>query len=302
MNINEEKETALFHATSDALPTLAEGDRVAVVCCSNGQTYKNEDKIRLLGDVLQRQGLSPVFSSHIYRKDSVFSGTGKERAESLMQYYRDDTVRAVFDISGGDIANEILPYLDYDLIAHSNTMFWGYSDLTTVINAIYAKTGAPSVLYQIRNLIGQDGQRQCENWIDSVLHGGDALFDVAYRMVQGRSMQGVLVGGNIRCLLKLAGTPYWPDMTGKVLLLEAYHGEVPQMVTYLNQLKQIGVFEQIRGILLGTFTQMEEEKRQPDVLKLVQQCAGMEIPVAKTEYIGHGADSKAVIIGREISL
>ena len=115
-------------------------------------------------------------------------------------------------------------------------------------------------------------------------------------------MQGIVVGGNIRCLLKLAGTPYLPNMTGKVLLLEALHGTVPQMVTYLNQLAQMGVFEQINGILLGTFTQMEEENMQPGMIELVQRYAGTRISIAKTEEIGHGTDSKSIMIGREISV
>lgn len=285
-------------------PLLAKGDKVAFVCCSNGQSRRNEEIIKQLETVLQQAGLTVVCSPYLYEKenDFVFSGTGKERAESLMQFYQDDAIRAIFDLSGGDLANEILPYLDYEIIAHSAKMFWGYSDLTTIINAIYAKTGKVSVLYQIKNLVSRDGKEQLENWSRTVLHVEDDLFAFPYRMIQGKSIQGIVVGGNIRCLLKLAGTEYWPDMNGKVLLLEALHGAVPQMVTYLNQLAQIGVFEQINGILLGTFTQMEEENIQPGIIELVKRCAGAEIPIAKTEEIGHGTNSRAIMIGKEISL
>lgn len=54
-------------------------------------------------------------------------------------------------------------------------------------------------------------------------------------------------------------------------LLHSYGGEVPQMTTYLAQLKQIGAFEQVKGILLGTFTKMEENKCQPDIVTLVKE-------------------------------
>lgn len=114
-------------------------------------------------------------------------------------------------------------------------------------------------------------------------------------------MQGIVVGGNIRCLLKLAGTPYWPDMNGKILLLESLGGLVPQMTAYLNQLKQIGVFEQINGILLGTFTKMEEEKAYPSMPELVKRYAGKELPIAKTNEIGHSANAKAIVIGKEMN-
>lgn len=74
-----------------------------------------------------------------------------------MSFYRDPEVKAIFDLSGGDIANEILPYLDFKIIARSHAVFWGYSDLTTILNAIYAKTGKSSVLYQARNLVSEAG-------------------------------------------------------------------------------------------------------------------------------------------------
>jgi len=72
------------------------------------------------------------------------------------------------------------------------------------------------------------------------------------------------------------------------------------MTTYLAQLKQIGAFEQVKGILLGTFTKMEENKCQPDIVTLVKEFAGERIPVAKTREIGHGSDSKAIIIGERL--
>ena len=112
----------------------------------------------------------------------------------------------------------------------------------------------------------------------------------------------MVVGGNIRCLLKLAGTPYWLDMTDKILLLEARSGGVAQMTTYLSQLQQMGVFGQIRGILLGTFTQMEREQAKPEITELVMRFAGEKMPIAKTSWIGHGADSRAIVIGEEILL
>ena len=157
-------------------------------------------------------------------------------------------------------------------------------------------------MYQVRNLIYENAASQIANFTDTVMNQGQDLFRFNYRFVQKEHMQGVVVGGNIRCLLKLAGTEYFPDMTGKILLLEAYGGAVPQMVTYLSQLKQMGVFENAAGVLLGTFTKMEEENCNPSMEELVKGCAGEEIPIACTTEIGHGTNSKAIVIGREIEL
>ena len=214
---------------------MKNGDKVGIVCCSNGQAKANKGRLQKLHDTLMEIGLVPVWSEFIYEKEGVFSGTGAERAKALMDFYKRDDIKAIFDISGGDIANEVLPYLDFSVIAEAKKQFWGYSDLTTILNAIYTKTGQNGVLYQVRNLIYDDALIQVQHFTESVMEQGAGLFDFKYEFVQGTSMHGIVIGGNIRCLLKLAGTEFFPDMTGKILLLEAYGGEMPQMVTYLNQ-------------------------------------------------------------------
>lgn len=276
-------------------------DKIGIVNCSNGQKAEHREYIEKLKDRLNELGLEPVFSEYIYEKDNIFSGNGKQRAKALMDFYRDDEIKAIYDISGGDIANEILPYLDFEVIKNSGKRFWGYSDLTTIINAIYAKTGKESVLYQIKNLIYEDSQNQIQRFKNQVNNQGD-MFDFKYTFVQKERVDGVVIGGNIRCLLKLAGTEYFPDMEGKILLLEARSGKVPQMVTYLNQLKQMKVFDKVSGILLGTFTEMDLKGCKPDIIELVKSYAGTDLPIAVTNEIGHGADSKAIVIGSDLRL
>lgn len=280
------------------LEKLAQGSKVGIVCCSNGQKISYQEKIEHLADILQSIGLEPVFGKFIYEKKDVSSGNAKQRAQALMDFYQDADIKAIFDISGGDIANEILPELDFDVIAANPKPFWGYSDLTTVINAIYTKTGQPSVLYQVRNLMYDFGEQQRKDFVQTVLNGKKNLFDFSYKFLQGSKMEGIVVGGNIRCFLKLAGTEYFPDLTGKILLLEAYGGLTPQMTTYLSQLKQMGAFEKVSGVLLGTFTQLEQETASMQMEELILQYVKKDIPVVKTSQIGHGTDAKAIVIGK----
>jgi muramoyltetrapeptide carboxypeptidase LdcA involved in peptidoglycan recycling len=242
-----------------------------------------------------------VFSDYIYEKDDFFSGTAKERAKALMEFYKDDEIKGIFDISGGDLANGILPYLDYDIISDSSKIFWGYSDLTTVINAIYAKTGKASVLYQIRNLIYDHKERQIADFSNSTMKNGTDLFDINYKFVQQNKIKGVVVGGNIRCFLKLAGTEYMPELENKVLLLESLNGDVTRIETYLCQLQQIGAFDKVSGIILGTFTEMEK-KKFPTVEMLIKKLVSKDMPIVVTKDIGHGTNSKAIVIGQEIYL
>ncbi len=273
------------------------GDKIVIVCCSNGWEKRKETKFRRLQEILLGMHLVPVISPYIFERGSVESGGAIERAQALMDFYRDDTVKGIFDISGGDIANGILPYLDYEAIAVCDKKFWGYSDLTTVINAIYAKTGKPSALYQICNFMYDHAEEQQENFKNAVFENIETLFRFPYAFLQGTAMKGVVVGGNVRCFLKLAGTPYFPELTDKILLLESLGGTAPQMLTYFSQLQQLGAFKQVRGILLGTFTQMEQEKCMPDVWTLLKKFVDPELPVAKTAFVGHGTDSRAVLVG-----
>lgn len=281
---------------------LSYGDKIGIVCCSNGQKVTYQDKLQRLEETLKDMGLRPVFSDYIYEKEGLLSGTAKERAEALMDFYRDEEIKGIFDISGGDLANGVLPYLDYEVIAGSSKLFWGYSDLTTLINAIYHKTGRPSVLYQIRNLIYDHREEQIADFKNTVLENRTSLLRPEYKFIQKNRMQGILVGGNIRCFLKLAGTEYMPDLKGKILLLEGYSGTPALMETYLCQLQQLGIFETTAGILLGTFSEMEREQYIPTMETLVKIKAGKDLPIAVTKEIGHGTDSKGIVIGKEICL
>ena len=282
---------------------LNNGEKIGLICLSNGLSRQMESDINKLCAVLQKIGLQPVCSPYLYKGESVFSAEAKQRAKVLMDFYEADDIKAIFDISGGDIANEVLEHLDYEVIKEKDKPFFGYSDLTTVINALYSQTGKSSYLYQIRNLIGSYSEKQEQLVTKSLLQDKLDLFDFSYSFVQGDEIEGVVVGGNIRCFLKLSGTKFMPDFTNKVLFLESRSGGVAQMVTFLNQYKQMGVFDKISGIILGAFTQMEEEQLKPTIEELVMKVVGeRKIPIVKTREIGHGQDSKAIIIGRAIKL
>ena len=287
---------------------LNKGERAAFVCCSDGRKDAERELIGKTADCLSSLGVEVILSPLMYQKDGCFSGTGRERAEVLMGYYRDRSVSAVMDVSGGDAANMVLPYLDYGAIAESGKSFWGYSDLTCVLNAIYAKTGLPGVLYQIKNLAGECSGLQMKRFAD-LLEGGNSLFGLQTKMLRGEGMSGTVIGGNTRCFLKLSGTEYMPDPDGKILLLEGYGGGPAQYGAYFSQLYAQGIFDRIGGILLGTFTAMERDGLKPGIVQILEEILDAadsahvrKLPVAKTQDVGHGKDSCAVIIGGEIRI
>ena len=277
--------------------------KAALVVCSNPQEHKDSDRIEEIKKMLTALGITVLPQKYLFAgADGVRSASAKERAACVNAAFADEAVTDIFDISGGDIANEILPFLDYEVIARSKAVFWGFSDLTVVLNAIYHKTGKQSMLYQIKLAFQEQSGERLKEVSSYLKEEGQELVTFPYKMVQGDAMEGVVAGGNIRCFLKLAGTEYFPDLAGKILLLEAFGGGAKQMITYLSQLKQLGAFEKVNGILLGTYTEMEREGEKPDMITLVKEIAGENIAIAKTNYIGHGLDSKGIVIGKKIVL
>ncbi len=273
--------------------------KVGITACSDGLSRKWETQTEELLAVLREFGMEPVPASHIYACRDAFSGTDEERAADLMNFYRDDSIGAIYDISGGDLANGILNYLDFDVIAKAAKPFWGYSDLTAVINAILAMTGQPSVLWQVRNMVFSESSVQRKRFRDYLNGDPDGLFGVRCSFFQGNRMEGIVAGGNIRCFTKLAGTKYWPDMQGKILLLESLGGGSGQIATLFTQLEQIGVFDQVAGVLLGTFTNYEKSNLEMTVYDLLKMHIDEDLPVAVTGDIGHGHDSRAIVIGKK---
>ncbi len=271
--------------------------KIGLVSCSNGQPPEQKKNISQLIQILSDMGISAVTAKHFYAKDGIFGGTAKERAEALMTFYQDKSIDAVFDVSGGDLANEVLAFLDYGIIAGLEKMFWGYSDLTAIINAVYAKTGRASVLYQVKNLVRDNTGLQRKQFQASVTGTKKDLYQIRYTFLQGQKMEGTVTGGNIRCLLKLAGTPYWPDMQGKILLLESLGAGIPQTAAFFSQLEQMGVFKQVSGILLGTFTKLEQSENAQTPFQLLSSHIPPALPVARTPDIGHSPDAKAIVIG-----
>ncbi|MCI7060908.1 MAG: LD-carboxypeptidase [Lachnospiraceae bacterium] len=290
----------------DDMPDIAEreemmlerGNKAGIVCCSDGLRQDQQTMIMEMREILSGMNISVMMSPYLYEKE----GTAIQKAQVLMALYENTEVDVIFDISGGDLANEILGYLDYEKIKQSRKTFWGYSDLTSVLNGIYKKTGNPGVLYQIRNLAGACGEEQ-RVWFGQMLdRKGADLFRFEYSFLQGDELDGIVVGGNIRCLLKLAGTEYFPEFDGKILLLESMSGGLSRITAYFSQLQQMGVFARCAGILLGTFTQLEKEQGILAAPQLLERFVDSSVPVVKTQQIGHGPDSRAVVIGGEMSL
>lgn len=280
---------------------LTPGDTVALVGCSDPLLGAHPAQAKECRRVLENWGLK--VRTAVSMENAWWQG--EKRARELMEFYSDGEVKAIFDLSGGDLANTVLPHLDWEIVAGNPKPFWGYSDLTAVLNGIYARTGQWGCLYQLRNLVSGDERiqrQQREAFYRTIFQGEDTLNCFLSVFLQGDSMEGTIAGGNLRCLLKLAGTPYFPDLKDKILFLESLGGESWLIASLLCQLRLMGVFEKVRGVLLGTFTKLQESGSRPDLRELILSAVPRDLPIAVTKEIGHGKDSKCLVIGGNVSM
>ena len=283
---------------------LNKGNKIGIISCSNGLSIKNKNIIDELKLNLKSLDIDMVEGDTLYAKEyNLFSGTGEEKARALEKLFLDKDIKMIFDISGGDLANEVLDFLDFNLIKENPKPFFGYSDLTVLLNAIYSQCHIATYNYQLRNLIGKFKEEQMQNFKASFIEGKEDIFNLDYKWINGSHLEGIVVGGNIRCLLKLAGTKYMPDFKDKILFLESFSGNSAKMVTYITQYKNLGVFNEVKGIILGEFTEMEREDLKPDIVEILKRVIGeINIPILKTSDLGHGADAKCIPIGKYLIL
>lgn len=272
--------------------------KAALVGCSNPLKAAYLPVVDQLVKILEDRGLEVVVSQFL--TDDTLIGRGEKRARELESFFLDPEMGHVFDISGGDLANTVLGHLDLGKIKDSQAVFYGYSDLTTILTAL-AKNGNQAVNFQLRNcLVNKDLLKS--GYFDRLLAGKEKnkeLDELEVTFVRGSKMAGPVYGGNLRCLLKLAGTPYWPDFTGSILLLEAYRGKPELVASLLEQCRETGIFNQISGVLLGTFSELDTLKASQLPEEILLDLLPANLPIAKTEFIGHRPDAKAIRLGQE---
>lgn len=223
----------------------------------------SKERVQDTIDYLESLGFEVKISPYLY-----LESTAQERAEVFNSYMKEE-IPFIFDVSGGDLANGTIPYLDLEAYKNSSSIFHGYSDLTCVLNVLAPLRSC--VLFQI-----------CQNTnleeIKNYLLGKDNHLFVQSSM-----------GGNIRCLLKLAGTPYFPDLKGQSLFLESRSGNWKRIESYLVQLEMMGIFHKVQSLTFGQFTELSQLGEYD---KLKDKDWG--IPVSFIDQVGHSKDSFAI--------
>lgn len=280
-------------------------NKIALIALSN--PIKNTEPLNKLLDTLKILNIQVVSSSYLLHNEDILNRDNLSMAEEFIDFLNDSTIDGVFDISGGDLSNAILPFINFNKITNTNANFFGYSDLTVILNALITHTQINVFNYQILNIIRNPNSLTL--FKETFLNNKSTLYNFNYRVIENNSfstslvntsISGIAIGGNIRCFLKLAGTSYMPDLENKILFLESYSGNEFKMLTYINQLLLLKNFSKIKAIVLGNFTEMDSKNISPSIEKMFLKLT--DKPLYRTQDLGHNSDSKCIQIGKYVNL
>ena len=252
---------------------------VVLLGCSNGrvQNATNVEQHRRLVKLLTQKYSLTVIEYETIWQDAMTGMTysAKRRAQCLQEAIENPNVRAIFDLTGGDLANQVLDFLPLDplkKLTRPPLYYVGYSDNSVLLNALLALDYCVPVNFWLPSIEQDDETR---NYFEQSFLAGDWI---AY------SEQAI--GGNLRCFLKLAGTPYFPPKTThQTLLLETSSGSLDRIGSLLTQAKQIGVLDQVERIVLGQFNEIDQ-KGQRDQLKNYLMSL-TSTPITECCQLGH---------------
>lgn len=291
---------------------LRPGDQIRVIAPSRSLAIISSELRQIATQALTQMGFSVTFGEHAEEDDEFHSSSIEARVSDLHAAFTDPQVNGILTAIGGYNANQVLSYLDYNLIRDNPKILCGYSDITALSNAIYAKTGLVTYSgphfstfgmrlgleytreYFARCLMQADAYDlpASDTWSDDPWYRNQMqrqfTRNPGYHVINPGHAQGRILGGNLCTLNLLQGTPYMPDLQDSILFIEDDEESPPHTFDRdLQSLLHQDGFSGVRGLLIGRF----QKASQMDDSKLLQIiCSKRElqgIPVVTDANFGH---------------
>lgn len=288
------------------------GGEVRVIAPSRNLTEVWQDAHHHAVDFWSKEGFKLTFSKNCREIGKFHSSSIKSRVEDIHEAFRDPNVKAIISGLGGFNANQLLRRLDYDLIAEHPKIICGFSDITALLNAIYAKTGL--VTYHGPHYCTFASDKEAEYtrkaFFDCVMNNEPITIAPSesaakYYTVQEGSCEGMIIGGNLCTLNLLQGTPYMPDIRNKVLFLEDDNimGEYfcYEFDRNLESLLQIDGADTIKGIVFGRFEDSCGMNAKT-VSDIIRDKVPSNIPVVFGADFGHVLPNITFPVGGSVSI
>ena len=293
-------------------PKLNKGDEIRIIAPSGSLSRVRTDVLERALAYLDENGFKVTYSTNCREMDQFSSSSVESRVADLHEAFADPDVKAVMACIGGFNVNQILPYIDYDLIRANPKILCGYSDITALLNAVYARTGM--VTYHAPHLAALGFLREREythKYLTACLMNEEPVSVVpsetagSYTVLQEGTCEGEIAGGNLCTLNLLQGTRYMPDLRDRVLFIEDDNimGDYfpYEFDRNLQSLLQVSGAESVRGIVFGRFD--ESCKLTEDTIRaIVKGKVPAGIPVVFGIDFGHVFPMISFPIGGRVKL
>ncbi|MEX2404969.1 MAG: S66 peptidase family protein, partial [Candidatus Paceibacterota bacterium] len=272
-------------------------------------------------------GLELSFGAHVEEVDEFDSSSIESRVSDLHEAFSDKSIKGIFAVIGGFNCNQLLRYLDWDLIKNNPKVFVGYSDTTALQNAIYAKTGLVTYSGPAYSTFGQklhfdytlEYFKKClfndeefnispsDSWSDDRWYRDQENRELykndGWLAINDGKAEGTILGSNICTLNLLQGTEYLPDISNSVLFLEDdAESKIFNFDRDLQSLIHLPNFSSVQGIVIGRFQRASEVKEEQLIQIIKSKRELSDIPVLANVDFGHTDPMITFPIGGEIKL
>ncbi|MBN1202769.1 MAG: LD-carboxypeptidase [Anaerolineae bacterium] len=284
-------------------PRLNPGDTIGIAAPSSPVTQENEAQYIAGIEFLETLGFQVVPGRHVYSTSWGYSAAPQEKADDLNRMFANPAIHAIICAQGGPNANACLSYLDWEVIRANPKIVLGISDITVLLNAITHRTGL--ITFHGNDVMWGFGRHPAPYDVDEfkrcLIGGriGPIPPNGPRKTVRSGAAEGILWGGNLGCLQKLIGTPYFPDFTDAIFFVEAI-GVKPEACDHLfHQLQQAGVFDRVHGVIVGFIDGLQNDPGATHQMEdvLVHITADYTFPVLKVDDFGHNCPNTVLPVG-----
>ncbi len=284
---------------------LKRGDTIGLIAPAG---IISEEKLSRAVETMNGLGFRVKIGEYVLQKNGYLAGNDAQRLLDLHAMFADKEVKAIVCIRGGYGTLRLLPNIDFSLIRKNPKIFIGYSDITALLHAIYAKTKlvcfhGPMALSDFSQDLTLD------SFLDSLQEKKrrinyqavpDEAHDVDTCVIYPGKAKGQLVGGNLSLLLSLIGTPYEINLKNKILFIEEVGEEPYRIDRMITQLIVSGRLSRVAGVVLGKFSNCapENPERSLSLDELfAERFSILKIPVLQGFPFGHVPQNITLPIG-----
>lgn len=258
----------IFYRSGEILKAerLKTGDTIGLIAPAGFVSEKEVEEAVVNIETLR---FKVVRGKNLLQRNGYLAGADEQRAEDINSMFADKNINGIVCIRGGYGCARLLHLLDYKMIRDNPKVLVGYSDITSLLYAIFSQTG----LICFHGPVGTStfNQYSIENFFSTVMNP-NLIYDFrnaepekdkpeqnVYPIRSGKAT-GRLVGGNLSIAASLVGTPYDVDTNGAIIFLEEIREEPYRIDRMLTQMLQAKKFDKAAAVMLGIFTRCEAKE------------------------------------------